>query len=78
MAADRGDDARPIRAVGLFQDLGIAEAAGLPPAGGTQNGGASVRRSESPLGGWLRVLRGLQAARGGFFLRAETMHHYYS
>lgn len=57
---------------------GIAEAAGLPAAGGTQNGGASIQRSESPLGGWLKVVRGLHATKGGFFLRAETMHQYYS
>jgi predicted ATPase len=57
---------------------GIAEAAGLPAQGGTQNGGPSTHRSESPLGQWLKVSRGLQANKGGFFLRAETMHQYYT
>lgn len=57
---------------------GIAEAAGLPAEGGTANGGARTRRSESPLGEWLRVERGAGSARGEFFLRAETMHGYYS
>ncbi len=57
---------------------GIAEAAGLPAEGGTMNGGARTRRSESPLGEWLRVERGLRAAKGEFFLRAETMHGYYT
>lgn len=57
---------------------GIAEAAGLPAEGGTTNGGAQTRRTESPLGQWLKVQRGLGAAKGEFFLRAETMHGYYS
>lgn len=57
---------------------GIAEAAGLPVEGGTANGGAQTRRTESPLGEWLKVQRGPAAAKGGFFLRAETMHGYYT
>lgn len=57
---------------------GIAEAAGLPPEGGTSNGGVSSRRTESQLGQWLKVQRGIGAAKGEFFLRAETMHGYYS
>lgn len=57
---------------------GIAEATGLPAEGGTQNGGASTRRSESPLGEWLKIIRGPLAQKGGFFLRAETMHQYFS
>ncbi|MFT4232085.1 MAG: AAA family ATPase [Leucobacter sp.] len=57
---------------------GIAEAAGLPAEGGTQNGGASTRGTESPLGGWLKIVRGPMGQRSGFFLRAETMHQYYS
>ena len=56
----------------------IAEAAGLPPEGGTRNGGPSTRRSESPLGGWLKVVRGPVAMHDGFFLRAETMHGYFT
>jgi len=57
---------------------GIAEAAGLPAEGGSQSGGVTTRRSESPLGQWLKVIRGKMSGRGGFFLRAETMHSYYT
>ncbi|MFG6504299.1 AAA family ATPase [Microbacterium sp. P05] len=57
---------------------GIAEAAGLPAEGGTNNGGPSTRATESPLGQWLRIDRSPRAPRWGFFLRAETMHGYYS
>jgi predicted ATPase len=57
---------------------GIAEAAGLPPEGGTNNGGPQTRATESPLGQWLRIERSPRAPREGFFLRAETMHGYYS
>ena len=56
----------------------IAQAAGLPAEGGTHHGGATTRRTESPLGQWLRIIRGPMANKGGFFLRAETMHQYYS
>ncbi len=57
---------------------GIAEAAGLPAEGGSTNGGRATWRTESPLGEWLRIEHGLQSSRWGFFLRAETMHGYYS
>jgi len=57
---------------------GIAEAYGFPAEGGTRNGGAVTRRSESPLGEWLTLERGVGAPRWGFFLRAETMHGYFS
>lgn len=57
---------------------GIAEAFGLPAEGGTRHGGASTSRSESPLGEWLRIIRGPGAPRFGFFLRSETMHNYYT
>lgn len=57
---------------------GIAEAAGLPAEGGTQNGGAVTKRTESPLGEWLKVHRGAMASKSGFFLRAETMHQYFT
>ncbi|MBO1900791.1 AAA family ATPase [Leucobacter weissii] len=57
---------------------GIAEAVGLPPEGGSRNGGARTRSTESPLGGWLKIVRGPMGAKGGFFLRAETMHQYFS
>ncbi|WP_368496710.1 AAA family ATPase [Herbiconiux sp. A18JL235] len=57
---------------------GIAMAFGFPAEGGTRHGGATTRASESPLGEWLNLRRGLVAPRWGFFLRAETMHGYYS
>jgi hypothetical protein len=57
---------------------GIAEAYGFPAEGGTRNGGAVTRRSESPLGEWLTLERGVGAPRWGFFLRAETMHGHFS
>lgn len=57
---------------------GIAQAAGLPAEGGTHSGGARTRSSESPLGEWLKIIRGTLASTDGFFLRAETMHGYYS
>lgn len=57
---------------------GLAEAAGLPAEGGPSSGDPSTRRTESALGGWLRIERSPAAARDGFFLRAETMHGYYT
>lgn len=57
---------------------GIATAYGLPPEGGSNQGSHSTRPSESPLGDWLRVERAPSAPKWGFFLRAETMHGYYS
>ena len=57
----------------------IAAAVGLPAEGGTLNGGQTTRPSESSLSEWLDVERGLQRhGAWGFFLRAETMHGYYS
>lgn len=57
---------------------GLAEAFGLPPEGGMTNGGPRTRETESALGQWLRIERGPAAPRFGFFLRAETMHGYYT
>ncbi|KQX06739.1 MULTISPECIES: AAA family ATPase [unclassified Leifsonia] len=57
---------------------GIAMACGLPPEGGSTQGQHSTRQSESPLSEWLRIERSPSAPRWGFFLRAETMHGYYS
>jgi predicted ATPase len=57
---------------------GIAMAYGLPPEGGSSNGGGRTTPTESPLGDWLRIERSPAAPRWGFFLRAETMHGYYS
>jgi len=57
---------------------GLAMAYGFPAEGGTRHGGARTRASESPLGDWLKLERGVNGPRWGFFLRAETMHGYYS
>ena len=56
----------------------IAVAYGLSPEGGTAQGRHSTRESESPLHRSLRLQRGIGAPRWGFFLRAETMHGWYS
>jgi predicted ATPase len=57
---------------------GVAMAYGLSPEGGSNQSMHSTRSSESPLGGALRLTRGIGAGRWGFFLRAETMHGWYS
>lgn len=57
---------------------GLAEAFGLPVEGGSTRGGPEGRRAVSPLGQWLRIERGPNAPRQGFFLRAETMHGFAS
>jgi len=56
----------------------VADAFGLSPEGGSTQGMHSTRPTESPLGGALRLQRGLGASRWGFFLRAETMHGWYT
>ena len=57
---------------------GIAMAYGLSCEGGSTFGQHSSRASESPLGQWLRLTRNPGSSRWGFFLRAETMHGYYT
>jgi predicted ATPase len=57
---------------------GIAMAFGLSPEGGTRYGEHATRASESPLASSLVVQRGIGAGRWGFFLRAETMHGWYT
>lgn len=56
----------------------VAVAYGLSPEGGTAHGHHSTRRTESPLADALRLQRGIGAGRWGFFLRAETMHGWYT
>jgi len=56
----------------------VAEAFGLNVEGGTPYGRHRTRPSESPLGSWLQLVRGAGAPRWGFFLRAESMHGYYT
>jgi predicted ATPase len=57
---------------------GIAMAYGLGAEGGSSGSRHGTRASESPLSRGLRLQRGLGAGRWGFFLRAETMHGYYT
>ena len=56
----------------------VAAAFGLSPEGGSTQGHHSTRATESPLVRSLRLQRGLGATRWGFFLRAETMHGWYT
>jgi predicted ATPase len=56
----------------------VAMAYGLSPEGGSTQGQHSTRPTESSLSGALRLQRGLGAPRWGFFLRAETMHGWYT
>ena len=57
---------------------GIALAYGFSPEGGSNQARHSTRPSESPLSDWLEIQRGVGASRWGFFLRAETMHAFYT
>jgi predicted ATPase len=56
----------------------IAMAYGLGSEGGSTGSRHVTRDSESPLSRSLRLRRGLGAGRWGFFLRAETMHGFYT
>lgn len=56
----------------------VAVAYGLSPEGGTAFGRHSTRPTESPLHTAIRLQRGVGSARWGFFLRAETMHGWYT
>jgi predicted ATPase len=51
---------------------------GLGAEGGSTGSQHGTRASESPLSRVLRLQRGLGAGRWGFFLRAETMHGFYT
>ena len=56
----------------------IAVAYGLSPEGGSAHGKHETRSTESPLHHALMIQRGIGAGRWGFFLRAETMHGWYT
>lgn len=56
----------------------IAMAYGLSPEGGSTGARLTTRPSESVLHKSLSLVRNPGAARWGFFLRAETMHGFYS
>ena len=57
---------------------GIALAYGFSPEGGSNQARHTTRRSESGLSDWIDIQRGIGASRWGFFLRAETMHSFYT
>lgn len=56
----------------------VAMAFGLSPEGGSTYARHSTRETESDLWRWIRLERSPGAPRWGFFLRAETMHGFYS
>lgn len=56
----------------------VAMAFGLSPEGGSTQGRHVTRATESPLSQALQLQRGIGASRWGFFLRAETMHGWYT
>ena len=56
----------------------VAMGFGMAPEGGSTGSRHTTRATESSLAGALRLQRGIGAARWGFFLRAETMHGFYS
>lgn len=56
----------------------LAEAYGLNPEGGSTGAMHTTRRTESSLAAELHLVRGGAASRGGYFLRAETMHGFYT
>jgi predicted ATPase len=56
----------------------IAVAYGMSPEGGSTGAQLSTRVTESPLFEDLHLTRGAGASKAGFFLRAETMHGFYS
>lgn len=56
----------------------LAEAYGLNPEGGSTGAMHVTHRSESDLADAMRLQRGAGAARWGYFLRAETMHSFFT
>ncbi|RZS87132.1 putative ATPase [Motilibacter rhizosphaerae] len=56
----------------------LAMAYGLNAEGGSRGAQLSTRRSESDLSDHLQLVRGIDAPRWSFFLRAETMHGLYT
>jgi predicted ATPase len=56
----------------------IAVAFGLSPEGGSTGARLTTRATESSLADDLQLTRGVGGKRAGFFLRAETMHGFYT
>lgn len=57
---------------------GIAMAYGLAPEGGSTGSQHRSRHTESGLADQLQIIRNAGAGKGGYFLRAETMHAFFS
>jgi predicted ATPase len=57
---------------------GVALAYGMSSEGGSTNARHATRATESPLSEWIELQRGIGASKWGFFLRAETMHSFYT
>ncbi|NEE02544.1 AAA family ATPase [Phytoactinopolyspora halotolerans] len=57
---------------------GVGLAFGFSPEGGSAHASHSTRPSESELHRAIHIDRGIGAPRWGFFLRAETMHGFFS
>jgi predicted ATPase len=57
---------------------GLAMAFGLSPEGGSTGAQHRTRATESPLHDWMQLERTAGASRWGFFLRAESMHSFYT
>jgi predicted ATPase len=56
----------------------VAMAYGLSAEGGSTGARHSTRATESPLHQWIRLERSPGASRWGFFLRAESMHGFFT
>jgi predicted ATPase len=56
----------------------VAQAYGLSPEGGSAGAMHSTRASESGLWQHLQLVRNAGASKRGYFLRAETMHGFYT
>lgn len=57
---------------------GVAAAFGMAPEGGSTGSRHRTRPTESGFAHDIRLVRGAGAPRRGFFLRAETMHGFYT
>ncbi|MGI9155938.1 MAG: AAA family ATPase [Marmoricola sp.] len=56
----------------------LAIAFGLSREGGSKGARHATRSTESALGDWIRLERSAGGTRWGFFLRAESMHGFYT
>ncbi len=56
----------------------LASAYGLGPEGGSRGADHATRPSKSSLGSALQLTRGVGGSQWSFFLRAETMHGFYT